>query len=157
MVLWPGALCTSDLPQKGTLARMGDLSPHFSRREFDTHDGTRVPADVVDDYVRLCRLVLEPLRARFGVCTVTSGYRHPAYNRSIGGAQRSVHMCGRGGGLKGVAADVHFAHGTTSQWHEQADALLRRHYPPGAGLGLYPGQWIHVDTRNYEARWTGAS
>lgn len=134
------------------------LSPHFRLSEFATHDGTRVPADLADDYRRLCERVLEPLRERFGVCTVVSGYRHPTYNARIGGAARSVHMGGRDNGIPGVAADVRFARGTSRQWHAAAEPLLLKHYPPGGGLGLYlgPGAWIHVDTRSYRARWTGA-
>lgn len=134
------------------------LSPHFVLSEFATHDGTAVPDDLVDDYRRLCREVLEPLRDRYGVCSVVSGYRHPAYNRRIGGAQRSVHMGGRGNGIAGVAADVRFAHGGPIQWSQAAEPLMRRAYPPGGGLGTYPGGggWIHVDTRGYRARWTGA-
>jgi uncharacterized protein YcbK (DUF882 family) len=136
---------------------MGDLSPHFSRREFDTHDGTRVPAESIPALRHFCVEVLEPLRARFGVCTVTSGYRHPTYNARIGGARRSVHMYGHGGGIAGVAADVHFALGGTTSWAAAAEGLLGKHYPPGGGLGIYPGQWIHIDTRSYRARWVGAS
>jgi uncharacterized protein YcbK (DUF882 family) len=133
------------------------LSPHFRLAEFNTHDGTRVPGDLVDDYKQLCQRVLEPLRERFGVCAVVSGYRYPTYNKSIGGATRSVHMGGRGGGIRGVAADVRFARGTVDAWAAVAEQLLDKHYPPGGGLGVYhgPGGWIHVDTRNYRARWTG--
>lgn len=133
------------------------LTPHFRRSEFATHDGTPVPDDLVDDYTRLCRLVLEPLRERFGVCSVVSGYRHPSYNRRIGGAQRSVHMGGRGNGIHGVAADVRFAKGHPLDWARAAEQLLQKHYAPGGGLGTYQaGGWIHVDTRSYRARWTGA-
>ena len=133
------------------------LSSNFQLSEFDCHDGTPVPQDLADDYRRLCTEVLEPLRREFGVCTIVSGYRPPAYNRSIGGASHSVHMGGRGRGIKGVAADVRFARGTPPQWARSADALLTRRFPPGGGLGQYHGRgaWIHVDTRPYRARWTG--
>ena len=134
------------------------LSPHFLLSEFNTHDGTPVPDDLIDDYRRLCVNVLEPLRALYGVCSVVSGYRHPSYNARIGGARRSVHMGGRGGGIRGVAADVRFARGTPRLWAANAEALLQKWYPPGGGLGTYLGAtgWIHVDTRSYRARWTGA-
>lgn len=134
------------------------LSPHFVIEEFDTHDGTHVPADVVERYARLCRLVLEPLRARYGVCTVVSGYRHPTYNRQVGGARKSAHMAGRGEGLQAVAADVRFARGRVADWGDTAHELLVRHYPPGGGLGVYPVRngWVHVDDRSYRARWHGA-
>jgi uncharacterized protein YcbK (DUF882 family) len=115
-----------------------------------------VPGDLVDDYEQLCRRVLEPMRARFGVCSVVSGYRHPAYNARIGGATRSVHMGGRGNGVHGVAADVRFPRGSVLDWGRYADELLTRFFPPGGGLGTYPvGGWVHVDTRVYRARWHG--
>lgn len=141
-----------------SLAMATRLSPHFLLAEFRTHDGTAVPADLVDDYRRLCVRVLEPLRERFGRCTVVSGYRHPRYNLAIGGARRSVHMGGRGGGIAGVAADVKFDRGRPNQWAAAAEPLLGHYYPPGGGLGTYeqPGGWIHVDTRSYRARWSGA-
>lgn len=134
------------------------LSPHFTLAEFDTHDGTRVPRDLEDDYRRLCRRVLEPLRERFGLCSVVSGYRYPAYNQRIGGAKQSVHMGGRGGGIDGVAADVRFATGDPEAWGRAAEPLLEHGFPPGGGLGIYPGRggWIHVDSRGYRARWRGA-
>ena len=134
------------------------LTPHFHLVEFFTHDGTPVPDDHVNDLRRFCKDVLEPLREEFGRCTVTSGYRHPAYNRRIGGAERSVHMFGRGHGIHGVAADVRFARGSIRDWARAADELLRRVRPPGGGLGVYdrPGGWIHVDSRASLARWTGS-
>jgi uncharacterized protein YcbK (DUF882 family) len=133
------------------------LSPHFVIEEFDCHDGHRVPTRAIKAYERLCALVLEPLRERYGVCHVVSGYRDPAYNARVGGARMSAHMCGDDHGLKAHAADVHFAHGRPSLWGEVADDLLTRHYSPGGGLGVYPsGGWIHIDDRTYRARWTGA-
>lgn len=133
------------------------LSAHFRLAEFACHDGTPVPADLVDDYERLALHVLEPLRQRFGRGIVVSGYRPPAYNASVGGARRSVHMGGRGSGIRGVAADVRFATGTPEQWGLIAAKLLAKWYPPGGGLGVYPGRggWVHVDTRDYRARWVG--
>lgn len=133
------------------------LTDHFRVEEFDCHDGTHVPPECVGAYERLCAEILEPLRKRFGRCTVVSGYRPPGYNRRIGGARRSVHMCGRADGIPGVAADVRFVTGTPRAWSIAAEPLLRRAYPPGGGLGVYDGHdgWIHVDTRDYLARWHG--
>jgi uncharacterized protein YcbK (DUF882 family) len=135
------------------------LTDHFLLSEFNCHDGTPVPDRLVGDYTRLCRLVLEPLRREFGPCTVVSGYRPPVYNRSVGGATRSVHMGGDAGGIPGVAADVRFRRHGPLDWAAAAETLMARHYPPGGGIGRYPGPagWLHVDTRSWRARWTGAS
>lgn len=83
---------------------MGDLSAHFSRREFDCHDGSRahpVPA-LIDALERLRSLVGgKPL-------TVISGYRSPSYNRQVGGAPRSQHLVNR-------AADIVAGYATIDQ------------------------------------------
>src|SRR3990167_10988390 len=68
------------------------LSAHFTLPEFFCHDGTPVPRVALPALERLCRDVLEPVRAEFGSCTVLSGYRHRAYNASIGGAPQSQHI-----------------------------------------------------------------
>ena len=50
----------------------------------------------------LCRNVLEPLRRRFGMIRITSGYRCPALNIMVRGARNSQHQYGE-------AADIHIA------------------------------------------------
>ena len=123
------------------------LTPHFRLAEFACRDGTPVPASAQDAVRALCELYLEPLRRRFGVCTVVSGYRHRRYNDAVGGVGRSMHVYDEH--PLEVAADVRFARGTPSDWAAAADRL------GVAGLGRYES-WIHVDTRRSgRARWTG--
>lgn len=82
------------------------LTEHFALREFVISatairhgiDNTP-PDDAVARLETLCRAVLEPLRQRFGVIRVTSGYRSAEVNRLVGGAARSQH-------LSGEAADI---------------------------------------------------
>lgn len=45
---------------------------------------------------QLCLNVLEPLRRRFGVIRITSGFRSERLNAIVGGANTSQHMRGRG-------------------------------------------------------------
>lgn len=83
------------------------LSEHFTLREMCL-SGTAISkgiANVPDERTvarlkALCVNVLEPLRRRFGVLRVTSGYRCPALNEAVGGARHSQH-------LRGEAADLH--------------------------------------------------
>ena len=83
------------------------LSEHFTLREM-IQSGTALRLNIdntpdayaVECLRLLCRQVLEPLRRRFGVIRVTSGYRCLALNRAVGGAARSQHM-------RGQAADLH--------------------------------------------------
>ncbi len=77
---------------------------------------------------------------------ITSGYRCPVYNRSVGGATGSYHS-------KGMAADI------------TVDGVLPREVSKYAesigvlGIGLYETQadgfFVHVDTRTYKSFWYG--
>jgi hypothetical protein len=123
------------------------LSPHFALAEFACKDGTKVPSASVPALTQLCNDVLEPLRERFGPCTVMSGYRHTAYNRRIGGAKFSQHIYDLHPGS--VAADLTFGQGRASDWAQAAEPLCE-----AGGLGRYPG-FVHVDNRPGKARWSG--
>ena len=119
---------------------MGDLTPHFSKHEFECRDGTEHPID--------CRLLsmLEAIRCKFGPISITSGYRSPSYNSAVGGAPDSYH-------LKGMAADIQAAKATPKEIYDWAN----KHFPI-SGLGLYRrsgGGWVHIDSRSSAARWTG--
>jgi hypothetical protein len=104
--------------------RMGDLSPHFSRWEFDCpHCGFLVGPD------RELMAVLEQLRRVIGrELVVVSGVRCAEYNARVGGIRTSQHLHGR-------AADV-------------PRGLFRAHHARSAGahgVGLRDGWVIHVD------------
>lgn len=113
-------------------------SEHFNVSEFDCHDGTRVPKAAYPALRRLCEDVLEPMRAQFGACHVTSGYRHRSYNASIGGASQSQHIYDDG--PDSVAADVSFARGNPAEWARFARGLGK------GGVGQYDRSgFVHVD------------
>lgn len=57
-------------------------------------------ADSVAALQDLCINVLEPLRRRFGVIRITSGYRCLKLNQMVGGSRTSQHLFGE-------AADIH--------------------------------------------------
>lgn len=105
---------------------MGDMSPNFSRREFDSHDGARA-----DPHPELIRR-LETLRRLIGdrPIHIVSGYRSPAHNARVGGARRSQHLFNRAADLRPRVATV-----------EQARAA------GFTGIGRQ-GKWaVHVDVR----------
>lgn len=84
----------------------GDLSPHFSRAEFNQHRNP-LPLNQVKVDPKLVER-LEVLRAMVGKpITLNSGYRSPEYNKKVGGAGHSQHM-------QGKAADIMVA-GMTSK------------------------------------------
>lgn len=104
---------------------MGDLSPHFSRWEFDSHDGARAAPtrELLDALERLRAIVGHPLR-------IVSGYRSPAHNRAVGGAARSQHLYNR-------AADIPVLYATLAQ--ARAAGFT--------GVGTRAGYAVHVDVR----------
>lgn len=83
------------------------LTEHFTLREM-VASGTAVRLEIknvpsaaaVECLRALCEQVLEPMRRRFGVIRVTSGYRCRALNTAVGGVKNSQHMLGE-------AADIH--------------------------------------------------
>jgi hypothetical protein len=101
-----------------------------------------VPTLVVLNQVR------EDLKASI---TVTSSYRSPSYNRSVGGATASYHLSFR-------ATDVQ-AKGRTPRQVFKAAARLRgtafvnphtrKEFVFRGGLGLYPA-FVHMDTRGHD-------
>jgi len=67
-------------------------------------------------------------------CCITSGYRHPAYNKEKSGAANSPHQYG-------TALDIYIGKGKAEQlkWADAADDLFTR-------VGIYPSDThIHVD------------
>lgn len=125
--------------RKRQLAKHGEqASEHFLISEFDCHNGAKVPKAAYPALRRLCEQVLEPMRAEFGACRVTSGYRPRAYNASIGGASQSEHIYELT--PSSVAADVSFARGTPASW-----AAFARRLGKG-GVGQYNRSgFVHVD------------
>jgi hypothetical protein len=138
-------------PGKGSStmpAPTGQLSPHFNVREFDCHDGRKVPAVAVPALKRLARDYLEPMRAKFGPAKVLSGYRPADYNARIGGAKFSEHIYDHS--PESVAADLVFSRGTPALWAAEADRL------GAGGVGRYDRSgFVHVDNRPVRARWSG--
>ena len=70
-----------------------------TRKGIDNHPGTTE----VQNLIRLCNSVLQPLRVALGFpIHISSGYRSPFLNAAIGGSRSSQHMFGK-------AADIDHA------------------------------------------------
>lgn len=122
------------------------LTEHFDLDEFRCHDGTAVPPELVERTKALCD-VLEIVRDKAGAkpLTIVSGYRSPAYNVKVDGAQHSQHMEAR-------AADIAIAGMTPDEVADLCEQLTTDGAIPVGGLGRYAG-WTHIDIRGYRARW----
>lgn len=124
------------------------LSTHFSLREFVVsgtalrHHIENLPAPQQVERLRdLCQQVLEPLRLRFGVIRITSGYRCELLNELVGGVPASQH-------LTGEAADLHISNMEVGQKmfcfirdHTSFDQLLFERVRKSGVC------WLHVSHR----------
>ena len=114
------------------MIRVGDF---FVAREFGAVEPYELPG-----LGALCALFLDPLRVKFGRCTVHSGKRSEVKNAEVGGAPQSRHLYHRF--PLSPAADVTFLAGTPAEWARYARALANG-YGRG-GVGRYSGH-VHVD------------
>jgi uncharacterized protein YcbK (DUF882 family) len=121
---------------------MGNLSAHFSRKELSCRCCGRLQID--------SRLLegLETLRSLAGTpVRVHAGYRCPRHNREVGGVPHSEH-------LEGLAVDVSLPGLSLQRMYELA---LEVPQFAGGGIGVYDGNFLHVDVRDRRARWARVS
>ena len=129
------------------------LSANFTLSEFHCCRGhctaANVPSNAVPAVRRLVKKALQPMRNKFGQCTVTSGYRNKLHNQHVGGEATGHHRYDLN--PTSPAADVFFASGTVDQWAAEARRLL----PDIGGIGRYPNSnFVHVDL-GPKRKWTG--
>lgn len=138
----------------------GKITQHFRYQEFYTHDGTPIPASDKNlaGIERHCKVMLEPMRKKFGACHVVSGYRHRDYNASIGGARNSFHIWDMDDQHRAApATDLIFATGNPEEWGAYARNLMKLSNGGNGGIGIYKHQgFVHVDLRPWVADWRGS-
>lgn len=115
------------------------ISAHFTLEELTrSQTATRLriankpDATALANLERLCRLMLEPIRARLGGVHVDSAYRSRRLNTAIGGSAKSQHM-------KGLAADIVIA-GLSAL--EVCQWIVDQHLP--FDQLICEGSWTHV-------------
>lgn len=123
------------------------LSKNFVLSEFHCcrgHcPGASVPSAAIPALRRLVTHVLQPMRERFGRCTVHSGYRNAQHNAHVGGVANSRHRYDVNPATP--ASDVSFASGNVEAWATEARQRLQTLGNIG-GVGRYPNQgFVHVD------------
>ena len=121
---------------------MGDLSSHFSHEELQCRCCGQLKAD--------SRLLdgLEALRALSRAPVVVhAGYRCARHNAEVGGVPGSEHTLG-------LAADIHLPGMSLQRMYELASAIPE--FAEG-GIGVYDGNFLHVDVRGRRARWARVS
>lgn len=135
-------------PYPGASWRAYQLTAHFKLGELVRDQEHAPPASTMVMCRAFCITVLEPLRRRFGPCTVISGHRTPARNAQVGGAARSWHVWEWHPGELGV--DVVFRSGNPATW---ARAAREGH---AGGIGTYSSH-LHVDSRDERTEWSSAA
>ena len=90
---------------------MTQLSKHFTLEEFTKSDTAKrlgipniPPEKAMPLITAFCEQVLEPLRARWGIVIITSGYRSPIINSTVHGSPTSDHVADE----YGCGADCQF-------------------------------------------------
>lgn len=115
------------------------LSTNFRVKEFACSDGSD-PIFIASELVDL----LQKIRTHFGKkVTITSAYRTPTRNKTIGGTTYSQH-------LYGMAADIKVS-GVSPK---KVAAYVEKLMPKSGGIGIY-GTFTHVDVRRTRSRWNG--
>jgi uncharacterized protein YcbK (DUF882 family) len=88
---------------------------------------------------------LQGIRRIFGFpIIVNSGFRNRSYNRVVGGAESSQHLYGKAADIRPIS---------NMQLQTLWDVVLDNWGVGGIGDGR-PKGFIHVDTRDSNARWT---
>lgn len=115
------------------------LSANFRVREFACTDGSD-PIFIDTELVK----ILQKIRNHFGKSiTITSAYRTPTKNKTVGGETYSQHLYGR-------AADIKVKGVTPKAVATYANKLM----PNKGGIGTY-STFTHVDVRATKSRWKG--
>jgi len=116
---------------------LGDISEHFSRKEFECNCGCGF--DVVDAELII---VLEDIRMEFDrPITISGPNRCVIYNAKVHGSRNSMHTYGK-------AADIIIDGVDPKEIYAYVDNKYKHQY----GLGLYSNR-IHIDVRKAKARW----
>ena len=115
------------------------LSANFKVREFACADGSD-PIFVDTELVT----ILQKIRTHFGrAVTITSAYRTPSHNKSVGGTTYSQHQYG-------MAADIKVNGISPQKVVEYTEKLLQN----TGGIGRYE-TFTHIDVRSAKSRWRG--
>ena len=131
-------------PREKPIMRLG--TTHFTAEEFACKDGSAAPVQYYTSTQSLM-LQLEVLREELGgvAVTITSGYRSPSYNESVGGAEHSKHLYAQ-------AADIKVAGHSPEVVADTIEKLIAQGRMLEGGLGRYPN-FTHYDVRGKRARW----
>lgn len=153
------------------------ISPHFTLGQFLCKQAGGYPKYMVlrPRLLEKLELFLEDINSK-GIITnelvIMSGYRTPAYNRSIGNVSASRHLYGgaadifvdvnpKNNYMDDVNGDGKVSIADATHLYQMADSLVTRigRKDLTGGVGKYDktsshGPFIHIDVRGTKARWS---
>jgi len=123
------------------------VTKNFKLSELEFSDA--IPPELVANAVELLKN-LQVIRDHFQrPIVIISGYRSPARNAAVGGADKSQH-------LEAKAADIKIAGIPTEEIYNRIDKLIAQGLVKQGGLGKYiKSGFVHYDIRGSKARWEG--
>lgn len=121
------------------------LTKNFTREEFDSKDGCKMPDEVLYNIQKLANQLQyvrdyldEPIK-------VNSGYRSVSHNKAVGGSKNSQHILGK-------ASDIVVKNISSKTLFDLMEDLIDKGEILQGGLGLY-NTFVHYDIRKNKARW----
>lgn len=123
------------------------ISKYFIVGEATHHDKKRIPTDnnVKSNILKLAKELDKVREAWGGAIGVTSWYRPPAINQSVGGAKYSQHLNGCAADIYPIGKNIT----TFQQWIDQR-------WFGALGYGAHRG-FVHLDSRNNKGFETGGT
>lgn len=121
---------------------MGDMTPHFSRREFTCKCGCNtniVAAELVNKLEKVYEYLSETAEGVTAII-VTSGCRCPKHSELVGGSRTDAHT-------KGIAADVYAVKKDGTRWGAFSLAAVAEKIG-FTGIGIIDNTAVHMDIRN---------
>ncbi len=123
------------------------VTKNFKLSELEFSD--KIPPELVANATELLKN-LQVIRDHFQKpIIIISGYRSPARNAQVGGADKSQH-------LHAKAADIKIAGVPTEEICNRIDKLIAQGLIKQGGLGKYiKSGFVHYDIRGTKVRWEG--
>ena len=121
------------------------ITRNFNLSEFQCKSGAEMPQEVLNNIIELAGN-LQTIREHLDrPIVITSGYRSPEHNESIGGATNSQHIYGK-------AVDIKVEGLSSQEVYDAIENIIHCGDIKEGGLGLY-STWVHYDIRGTKARW----
>lgn len=98
--------------------------------------GGQTAAQIACNWQKLCKNILDPIRDAGFPITISSGYRSPSYNSSIGGSNTSDHVYA-------CAADIQLLNGDAVENAKKLFKWIGKTGLPYSQL-IFEGRWVHV-------------